>query len=182
VVSNAERRALASGEAVVVPRVTDVYSALPSITGKFELEYEGELRGAEQVARDLIRSAVGSVFTGMFEGVDTRTVVEWFDLGGSLPLSDGTSAADILSQTRSVQGLRELAEHVGVAPGATAPAMASAIDFVLEGLCAQKKISRSDERGYAASAEPAPRRGQKREEPVLEEELRLPGGKKKYYN
>ena len=82
VVSNAERRALANGETVVVPRVTDVYAALPSITGKFELEYEGELRGAEQVARDLIRSAVGAVFTGMFDGVDTRTVVEWFDLGG----------------------------------------------------------------------------------------------------
>jgi len=182
VVSNAERRALSNGEKIVVPRVTDVYSALPSITGKFELEYEGELRGAEQVARDLIRSAVGSVFTGMFDGVDTRTVVEWFDLGGSLPLSDVTSAADVLQQTRSVQGLRELAAHVGVAPGASAPAMASAIDFVLEGLCAQKKISRSDERGYSATAEPAPRRGPKREDPALEEELRLPGGKKKYYN
>src|SRR5436309_16000670 len=42
VVSNAERRALQNGEKVVVPRVTDVYAALPSITGKFELEYEGE--------------------------------------------------------------------------------------------------------------------------------------------
>ena len=90
VVSNAERRALANGEKLVVPRVTDIYAALPSITGKFELEYEGELRGAEQVARDLIRSAVGTVFTGMFDGVDTRTVVEWFDLGGSLPLGDNT--------------------------------------------------------------------------------------------
>src|SRR5947209_19606814 len=60
VVSNAERRALLTGEKVVVPRVTDVYAALPSITGKFELEYEGELRGAEQVARDLIHSAVGN--------------------------------------------------------------------------------------------------------------------------
>src|SRR5207245_6373296 len=67
VVSNAERRALANGETVVVPRVTDLYAALPSITGKFELEYEGELRGAEQVARDLIRSAVGNIFTGRFE-------------------------------------------------------------------------------------------------------------------
>ena len=64
--------------------MTDVYAALPAITGKLELEYEGELRGAEKVARDLIRSAVGSVFTGMFEGQDTRSVVEWFDLGGSL--------------------------------------------------------------------------------------------------
>src|SRR5881394_359916 len=125
VVSNAERRALENGEKVVVPRVTDVYAALPSITGKFELEYEGELRGAEQVARDLIRSAVGSVFTGTFDGVDTRTVVEWFDLGGSLVLSDGSSADDVIAQTRGVQGLRELAERAGGAPGAAGPAVAS---------------------------------------------------------
>jgi magnesium chelatase subunit I len=181
VISNAERRALAHGEHVVVPRVTDVYAALPSITGKFELEYEGELRGAEQIARDLIRSAVGSVFTGIFDGVDSRTVVEWFDLGGSLPLSDSSSADDVIAQTRAVQGLRELATHAGLKPGATAPAVASAVDFVLEGLYAQKKISRSEERGYSA-AEAAPRRGQRREEVTLDEEIRMPGNKKKYYN
>src|SRR6185295_1872296 len=128
VVSNAERRALASGETLVVPRVTDVYAALPSITGKFELEYEGELRGAETVARDLIRSAVGTVFTGVFDGVDTRTVVEWFDLGGTLQLGDNTPADDVITQTRGVQGLRELAERSGLVKGAAAPAVASAID------------------------------------------------------
>jgi magnesium chelatase subunit I len=182
VVSNAERRALANQETVVVPRVTDLYAALPSITGKFELEYEGELRGAEQVARDLIRSAVGSVFSGMFDGVDTRTVVEWFDLGGSLPLSDVSPADDVIAQTRGVQGLRELADKAGLARGATAPAVASAIDFVLEGLYAQKKISRSEERGYAASAEAPQRRPARREETSLEDEIRIPGAKKKYYN
>src|SRR5690606_34064925 len=83
VASNAERRALADREQLAVPRVTDLYAALPSITGKFELEYEGELRGAEQVARDLIRSAVGVVFSSVFDGTDTRSVVEWFDLGGT---------------------------------------------------------------------------------------------------
>jgi magnesium chelatase subunit I len=181
VVSNAERRALACGETLAVPRVTDVYAALPSITGKFELEYEGELRGAEQVARDLIRSAVGTVFTGVFDGVDTRTVVEWFDLGGSLPLGDTTSANDLVAQTRNVQGLRELAERTGLPPGAPAPLVASAIDFVLEGLYAQKKISRSEERGYSA-AETTPRRPARREEPTIDEEIRIPGSKKKYYN
>src|SRR2546427_5143687 len=99
VASNAERRALSSGETLVVPRVTDVYAALPSITGKFELEYEGELRGAEQIARDLIRSAVGSVFSGVFDGGDKRTVVEWLDPGGSLPLSGRISAHDEVQQT-----------------------------------------------------------------------------------
>src|SRR5438270_2245018 len=181
VVSNAERRALANGEGTVAPRVTDIYAALPSITGKFELEYEGELRGAEQIARDLIRSAVGSVFTGIFDGVDTRTVVEWFDLGGSLPLSDGTSADDVITQTRGVQGLRELAERAGLPPGSASPAVASAIDFVLEGLYAQKKIGRSDERGYSA-AESTQRRPSRRDEQVMEEEIRIPGAKKKYYN
>jgi magnesium chelatase subunit I len=181
VVSNAERRAFGNGETLVVPRVTDVYAALPSITGKFELEYEGELRGAEQIARDLIRSAVGSVFTGMFDGVDTRTVVEWFDLGGSLPLSDSSSADEVMTQTRSVQGLRELTAHAGLPAGAAAPSVASAIDFILEGLYAQKKISRNEDRGYSA-AEAAPRRGQRREEPMIDEEIRMPAGKKKYYN
>jgi len=181
VVSNAERRALANREGIVVPRVTDLYAALPSITGKFELEYEGELRGPEHIARDLIRSAVGSVFSGMFEGTDTRAVVEWFDLGGTLPLSDTASAEELISRARGVQRLRELAEIAGVPPGATAPAVASAIDFVLEGLYAQKKISRSEERGYAAGVETAPRRQSRRDEPS-DEEVRIPGSKKKYYN
>ena len=181
VVSNAERRALQNGERVVVPRVTDLYGALPSITGKFELEYEGELRGAEQIARDLIRAAVANVFTGRFDGTDTRSVVEWFDLGGSLPLSDSTSADDVVRLTGGVQGLRELANCAGVPPGAGAPAVASAIDFVLEGLYAQKKISRSDDRGYAAN-ESAPRRPGRREDTTVEEEIRMPTGKKKYYN
>jgi magnesium chelatase subunit I len=181
VVSNAERRALANAETLVVPRVTDVCAALPSITGKFELEYEGELRGAEQIARDLIRSAVGSVFIGMFDGVDTRKVVEWFDLGGSLPLSDNTSADEVIAQSRSVQGLRELAERAGLPPGAPAPLVASAIDFVLEGLYAQKKISRTEERGYSG-AETAPRRNNRRDEVTIDDDIRMPNSKKKYYN
>src|SRR4029079_17121936 len=47
VVSNAERRAIVCGENDVVTRVADIYSAMPAITGKIELEYEGEMKGAE---------------------------------------------------------------------------------------------------------------------------------------
>ena len=57
VVSNAERRALLHGEAAAVPRIADIYAALPAITGKMELEYEGELHGADKIARELIQRA-----------------------------------------------------------------------------------------------------------------------------
>ena len=143
---------------------------------------EGELKGAEQVARDLIRAAVGSVFTGMFTDVDTRSVVEWFDLGGTLPLSDTSSAEDVVRETKGVQGMREIAKHAGLPGGAATPHVASAIDFVLEGLCAQRKISRSDDRGYMAGTESTPKSRGRREEPTLDDDFRMPGGKKKYYN
>src|SRR5260370_10919615 len=122
------------------------------------------------------------MFTGGFEGSDTRAVSEWLDLGVSLPLSDVTSADEVIAQTRGVQGLFELAERTGLARGASAPSLASAIDFVLEGLYAQKKISRSDERGYTAVAEPAPRRATQREGQSIDEDARVPSGKKKDYN
>src|SRR6202050_1715266 len=88
VASNAERRALVAGEELAVPRVLDVYAALPSITGKLELEYEGELKGGDTVARELIRLAVGKVFTRYFDGENLSTVVQWFDLGGTLKLEE----------------------------------------------------------------------------------------------
>ena len=88
VVSNAERRALVSGETVAVPRVLDIYAALPSITGKLELEYEGELKGGDSVARELIRLSVGKVFTKFFDGDNLNAVVQYFDLGGSLRLDE----------------------------------------------------------------------------------------------
>src|SRR5207302_3013187 len=62
VVSNAERRALRTKETDAVPRILDLYAALPSITGKLELEYEGELKGGDAVARELIRTAVGKTY------------------------------------------------------------------------------------------------------------------------
>src|SRR6202012_4807632 len=58
VISNAERRALLHGESLVVPRVGDIFAALPGITGKVELEYEGELKGSDVVMRELIRQSV----------------------------------------------------------------------------------------------------------------------------
>jgi magnesium chelatase subunit I len=61
-ISNAERRAVVTKDKTVVPRVSDVYAALTAITGKLELEYEGELQGAETIAKDLIPRAAGRHF------------------------------------------------------------------------------------------------------------------------
>jgi magnesium chelatase subunit I len=59
--SSAEQRAVRNHETTAAARVADIYSAIPAMTGKFELEYEGEMKGAENIARELIRSAVGKV-------------------------------------------------------------------------------------------------------------------------
>jgi magnesium chelatase subunit I len=181
VVSNAERRALACGESPAVARVTDIYAALPSITGKFELEYEGELKGAESVARDLIRAAVATVADGYLAHLDARAVVEWFDLGGSLQLGDTLDAATVVGRAREVQGLIELARAAGVPSEAPVPLVAAGVDFVLEGLYATRKIGRSEERGYHG-AEPPVRKPMR--EPALKEEppAASGGGRKKYYN
>jgi magnesium chelatase subunit I len=181
VVSNAERRALTAGEETAVPRVTDIYAAMPSITGKFEMEYEGELKGAEAVARELIKAAVATVADGYLSHLELRQVIEWFDLGGSLQLGDALSANDVIAHAKQVQGLIDLAHAAGVAKNAPPPLLASGIDFVLEGLYAMKKISRSEDRGYHGG-EPVVRRPTR--EPSFDEEPRMPtsGGKKKYYN
>ena len=180
VVSNAERRALAAGETPAA-RITDVYAALPSITGKFELEYEGELRGADAVGRELIRAAVGAVFGGWFDGVATHQVVEWFEMGGTLQESDTTSSEAFLADVAEIHGLRELAAHAGAAAGDPPPRIASAVDFVLEGLCAQRKISRSDGGGYEAVPKPASRK--QAAKPVFDSRQPPPRrDKKNYYN
>src|ERR1700720_1668328 len=93
-VSNAERRAVALGEDRVVPRVSDVYAAVPSITGKLELEYEGELQGGEIIARDLIRRAAGRVLEERMGGADLSKIVAWFDQGGALKVS-GDERSDV---------------------------------------------------------------------------------------
>ena len=182
VVSNAERRALTNREDCSVARVNDVYAALPSITGKFEMEYEGELKGAEMVGRELIKAAVANVADGYLSHLETRQVVEWFDLGGTLQLGDTMSTKEVLSHAREVQGLIELAHAAGIPKEASPPLLAAGVDFVLEGLYALKKIGRSDERGYHATESPVRR---PREDKFRDEERTVPSipqGKKKYYN
>ena len=163
-VSNAERRALARGEGHIVARVLDVHQALPALTGKLELEYEGELRGPDHVARELVRAAIGRVFDRYFKLPELQPVVQWFELGGSLQLAEDTPAKEAWSRLRKIQGLEEHFPALDV-PGSASPAeLVAAGEFILEGLHAHKRIGRNEELGFhaepkpRAAAEPGPRR------------------------
>jgi len=148
VISNAERRALALGEARAVPRVSDVYAATPAITGKLELEYEGELQGGDTIARELIRRAAGRVLEERAGGADLGRIVTWFDQGGALKISGDERAEVCLKGFGVIPGLLDIVSDVGLAPRADAGYRVAACELVLEGLAAQKRISRSEELGY----------------------------------
>ena len=79
-----------------------------------------------------------------------------------------------------IQGLLELAEHARITRTDPAPLVASAVEFVIEGLYAQKNISRTDEWQYRASAEP--QRALPTADQFFDTDSRIPRGKKKYYN
>jgi magnesium chelatase subunit I len=183
VVSNAERRALLSAEAVAVPRVSDIYASLPSLTGKIELEYEGELKGAEHVARELVRKAVATVFDGHATNLDTAPVVEWFNRGGSVDLSDTSPAADLIAAVDPIDGFDRLVAALGAGHRDSEPGRASIADFLLEGLCALKKISRTDDgRLLGTPSQPRPRPEPQSLDQLMEDDEPAVKGKKKYYN
>jgi magnesium chelatase subunit I len=154
VVSNAERRALTHQEKLIVPRISDIYAALPAITGKLELEYEGEMKGADFVSRELIRTAVAKAFDAHLHGVNLSQVVQWFDLGGEIQLSDNAAAQEVLEGLRQIQGLMEKLVKLNVGPKDSAEIQVSAAEFVLEGLHAHKKIGRNEERVFTAGEKP----------------------------
>jgi magnesium chelatase subunit I len=148
-ISNAERRAMVLGEPRVVPRVSDIYAAVPSITGKLELEYEGELQGGDTIARELIRRAAGKVLEERAGGADLGRIVAWFDQGGALKVP-GDERSELCHKGFAVlPGLLDLVNDVGLAPRADYPRAVAACELVLEGLAAQKRISRSEELGYS---------------------------------
>ena len=154
VISNAERRALTHQESMVVPRISDTYAALPAITGKLELEYEGEMKGADHVSRELIRTAIAKAFDTYLHGVNMNQVVQWFDLGGEIQLSDNAGAREVLAGLSEIQGLMERIGKLNVNSKDTAEMQVSAAEFILEGLHAHKKIGRSEERVFTAGEKP----------------------------
>jgi magnesium chelatase subunit I len=160
VISNAERRAIRNNEGLVVPRISDVYAALPAITGKLELEYEGEMKGADHVGRELIRTAIAKAYDEYFTGANVQQIVQWFDLGGEIQLSDSIAAREALENLTGIQGLIDKLGPLGISQKERPEQQVSAAEFILEGLHAHKRIGRSEERVFKA--------GEKKPEPSRE--------------
>ena len=151
VVSNAERRALLHDEQLVVPRVGDIYAALPGISGKVELEYEGEMRGADAVIREIIRVSVATVFDTYFATTNTEQIEQWFNLGGTVQLNDAQAAADSQKELQQIQGLFEKLSPLKVNGKSSPETAVSAAEFLLEGMYAHKRLSRTEERSFTAA-------------------------------
>jgi magnesium chelatase subunit I len=147
-ISSAERRAIVSGEPVAVPRISDIYAALPSITGKLELEYEGELQGGEVIAKELIRRAAGRTLDERTGDISLDQVVAWFNTGGALKIKGDERSDLCLKGFGVVPGLVNAAVAAGLASRDDAPTLVAACELILEGLAERKLISRSEELGY----------------------------------
>jgi len=150
-VSNLERRALATGDNPVQPRLCDLQMLLPAITGKVEMVYEGEQQGAEVVARRLLGQAVKKVFDGRFPEVNKEVgseddrgpytrMIRWFSEGNAVTVSDELPFTEYESELYKVPGLRDLAARYGK----SREERAFAAEMVLEGLHQHLKLARND--------------------------------------
>ena len=135
-ISNAERRALVSGDNQVVPRLADVYAALPAMTGKMELEYEGELQGSDAVARDLIAMAAQGIFDRVSDVELFEDTIEYFDRGGVLQITDTAGAEASWQAFNSVPNLMEAVRATGLAADGDQTAEVATAELLLEGLAA----------------------------------------------
>jgi magnesium chelatase subunit I len=147
-VSNAERRALLTGDEMVVPRIADVYASIPAITGKMELEYEGELQGAESIARDLVAAAARDVFDRHWSVEALDDVIDYFDQGGALQISDTASTDACWKGLAAVPGLVEALKGSDLYAGDDRVANVAAAELILEGLAAHRRISRAESGAY----------------------------------
>ncbi len=151
-ISSAERRSLINNENIICPRASDLLYILPAMTGKMELSYSGEERGGEAVSRRLIKQAVRVVFNEYFGHDNCQSTIDWFqEENETLPLTDSLSAQEIISRAKKVRGLlgrvraylkSEQIDHPEV--------LASAIEFMLEGLYVHKKLSKTEMQGHVA--------------------------------
>jgi len=167
IVSNCERRALKLGETRAVPRICDLYAAVPAIAGKIELVYEGEREGVVAVARRILGQAVQASFKRYFpdayaskpvkqkglkggpvgskdaplDETAYKPVLDWFAKGNRVEITDAMSSSDYSKALDQVPGLAGIAE-INLKP--QTDQLPLAMEFVLEGLHQHSLIARED--------------------------------------
>ena len=102
------------------------------------------------MAREIIRTAVGKTYDRYFEGANVAQIIQWFDLGGALKLDGDVASSEMAAQLNGIQGLMEKTKALGLTANEPDAVRAAAGEFILEGLYAHRRISRSEERGFAA--------------------------------
>jgi magnesium chelatase subunit I len=143
--SNAEKRAVRLGEKEVVPRISDLHALYPSTAGKLELEYTGEDKRDEDLIERLINRAVLKVFDRYLKLDALKPVIAHFASGWGMKVSDGMPSGEYLEDARNVPGLRDNCEALGAEDGAGL--IASATEFILEGLHLHQKLNKEREGG-----------------------------------
>jgi magnesium chelatase subunit I len=141
-VANALRRALRTGETVVVPRVSDLAALLPSTQGKIEVEALEEGREDEVVAQ-LAAAAVLSVFRRRVTLEDPGAVVGSFGEGSVVHTGDDLASADYLAVLADMPALEPPTRALAGPDAGESPAlMAAALEFLLEGLHLTKRLNK----------------------------------------
>ncbi len=145
-ISSAERRALMNNEKVICPRASDFMYTFPAMTGKMELSYSGEERGADMVAKRLVRQAMRIVFNEYFGHDDCQSTIDWFHLGNqTFAITDTLSARELIAQSEKVRGLVGRVKAYLKQEEIDRPeVLASGIEFMLEGLYAHKMLSKTE--------------------------------------
>jgi len=146
-VANALRRALKLGEQLAVPRITDLESIVQSTAGKLELEYAGEERSETEIVRGIAQRAVRLVFDALVPGEGVASVVESFNQGWKVEVAADMPAGGYLDGLEEIKGLREAAALL--AGGDKPEHLASAIEFILEGLHLANRLNKSETEGGA---------------------------------
>lgn len=145
--ANAVRRGLRAGETAVAPRVSDLDALVASTAGKIEIESVDDGREGA-VFEQILRGSVLQVFKRRVSGDKTREVVAAFEAGAVANTGEDVSSADLLAFAAQVPELRTLAVMLG--DGDESPAaVASAVEFVLEGLHLAKRLNKDSHRGRA---------------------------------
>jgi magnesium chelatase subunit I len=140
IVSNAEKRALQLGETEIVPRISDLHAVLPSTGGKIEIEYVGEDRNEEELVERLLNRAIVKTFDERVDIDRLQPVVDYFNSGWGVEVSDTMGSADYLEGIKEIPGLKDAIGSLG---DIESPAfLASATEFVLEGLHLHQKLNK----------------------------------------